>query len=63
MHSISYDDPSFFAGQTVLCIGGRASGVDVAREFVTTGGARNVYLSDFTCRTLEETGGANTKGK
>jgi len=31
-HSMEYDDPSVFEGQTVLCVGGRASGADLARE-------------------------------
>lgn len=47
MHSISYDDPKDFAGQTVLCIGGRASGSDLARELSFH--AKEVYLSDTTC--------------
>jgi len=50
MHSIAYDDPADFAGQTVLCIGGRASGSDLAREIAQTGGSSSsttkVYLSD-----------------
>jgi hypothetical protein len=49
MHSVAYDDPTDFEGQTVLCIGGRASGADVARELVSRGGAKHVYLSDTTC--------------
>lgn len=47
MHSVQYDDPSQFAGQTVLCIGGRASGSDLAREISLH--ANQVYLSDTTC--------------
>ena len=57
LHSIVYDDPTDFADQTVLCIGGRASGSDVARELSTLGGARHVYLSDSSCTT------ASTQGK
>jgi cation diffusion facilitator CzcD-associated flavoprotein CzcO len=30
-HSVEYDDPSQFDGKTVLCVGGRASGSDLAR--------------------------------
>lgn len=47
LHSIAYDTPERFAGQTVLCIGGRASGSDLAREIAPV--ARHVYLSDTTC--------------
>lgn len=47
MHSIEYDDPSDFTGKTVLCIGGRASGADIAREI--SAHAEKVYLSDTTC--------------
>lgn len=44
LHSIEYDDPSEFQGQSVLCIGGRASGSDLAREIAQH--AKHVYLSD-----------------
>ena len=44
MHSIEYDDPSEFESQTVLCIGGRASGSDLAREMSFH--AKHVYLSE-----------------
>ncbi|KAG7361049.1 dimethylaniline monooxygenase [Nitzschia inconspicua] len=47
MHSISYDDPKDFIGQSVLCIGGRASGSDLARELSFH--AKEVFLSDTTC--------------
>lgn len=47
MHSISYDSPEQFAGQTVLCVGGRASGSDIAREIAGQPGT-TVYLSDST---------------
>lgn len=46
LHSIEYDDPSEFAGQTVLCVGARASGSDLAREISLH--AKHVYLSDST---------------
>jgi len=55
MHSIEYDDPSIFADKTVLCIGGRASGADLAREI--SAHATTVYLSDTTCPSLEERNG------
>lgn len=45
LHSIAYDVPEAFEGQTVLCIGGRASGSDIAREIATMAGT-TVYLSD-----------------
>jgi len=44
-HSIEYDVPSDFRGQKVLCIGGRASGADIARE-IAEAGAAQVFLSD-----------------
>eukprot|EP00536_Pseudo-nitzschia_multiseries_P001379 jgi/Psemu1/180997/e_gw1.18.279.1 len=50
MHSITYDDPSIFKGETVLCVGGRASGSDLAREISHF--AEHVYLSDTTCPAL-----------
>lgn len=43
IHSMEYNDPNDFRGQTVLCIGGRASGSDLARELSQT--ARHVYVS------------------
>jgi cation diffusion facilitator CzcD-associated flavoprotein CzcO len=45
LHSIVYDTPSNFKGRRVLCIGGRASGADIAREMAEAG-ASHVYLSD-----------------
>ena len=51
-HSIEYDDPSEFRDQTVLCIGGRASGSDIARE-IARAGAKQVYLSDSSRTTGE----------
>jgi hypothetical protein len=51
MHSVAYDDPSEFEGQTVLCVGGHASGSDLAREISFH--AERVYLSDTACPTLE----------
>lgn len=50
IHSITYDDPSKFRGKKVLCVGGRASGSDLAREISRF--ASHVYLSDTTCPTL-----------
>lgn len=46
LHSIEYDDPTEFVDQTVLCIGARASGSDLAREISQH--AKHVYLSDST---------------
>lgn len=54
IHSIEYDNPECFAGETVLCIGGRASGADVAREISQH--ASHVYLSDSTADTAETQG-------
>ncbi len=47
LHSIEYDDPKIFEDKTVLCIGGRASGSDLAREISHY--ANKVYLSDTSC--------------
>ena len=47
LHSKYYDTPHKFTNQTVLCIGGRASGADLAREISAF--AKQVYLSDSTC--------------
>ena len=52
MHSVEYDDPSIFAGKTVLCVGGRASGSDLAREI--SHHASKVYLSDSACKPSED---------
>ena len=52
VHSIEYDDPNDFRGQTVLCIGARASGSDLARE-IFQAGANHVYVSDSTLQTGE----------
>lgn len=52
MHSVEYDDPAIFAGKTVLCVGGRASGSDLAREISHQ--ASKVYLSDSACKPLED---------
>lgn len=60
MHSVAYDDPSEFSGQTVLCIGGRASGADIAREISFH--AEHVYLSDTACD-VDEKGRPKTLGK
>ena len=46
-HSKSYDTPLEFQDQVVLCVGGRASGADLAREISMF--AKQVYLSDSTC--------------
>jgi len=46
MHSVMYDTPNEFQGQRVLCVGGRASGSDLAREISAV--AQHVYLSDST---------------
>ncbi|CAJ1934406.1 unnamed protein product [Cylindrotheca closterium] len=60
MHSVSYDDPSKFEGKTVLCVGGRASGSDLAREISFH--ANHVYLSDTTC-TLNEDSTPQSQGE
>lgn len=54
VHSIEYDEPTIYTGQTVVCIGGRASGVDLAREI--SHHANHVYLSDTTCNEVQMDG-------
>ena len=54
IHSIEYDTPDQFKDQVVLCIGGRASGADLAREL--SHHARHVFLSDTTCQQSENKG-------
>ena len=54
IHAIEYDDPKEYAGQTVLCVGARASGMDLAREISMV--ANRVYLSDSTCDKKQEFG-------
>jgi hypothetical protein len=55
IHAIKYDYPDDFAGKTVLCIGARASGGDIAREIGSVADTR-VYLSDLTCNRRKEFG-------
>eukprot|EP00580_Thalassiosira_gravida_P001067 CAMPEP_0201603364 /NCGR_PEP_ID=MMETSP0492-20130828/3825_1 /ASSEMBLY_ACC=CAM_ASM_000837 /TAXON_ID=420259 /ORGANISM="Thalassiosira gravida, Strain GMp14c1" /LENGTH=510 /DNA_ID=CAMNT_0048067121 /DNA_START=233 /DNA_END=1765 /DNA_ORIENTATION=+ len=57
IHAIEYDTPTEFAGKTVLCVGARASGADIAREIGSV--AKRVYLSDSSCNAMEEFGTAN----
>lgn len=47
IHAIEYDHANDYVGKTVLCVGARASGVDIAREIGLL--ANKVYLSDSTC--------------
>jgi hypothetical protein len=51
IHSVEYDIPDPFVNQTILCIGGRASGADIAREIANHHDGEytsttKVYLSD-----------------
>lgn len=46
LHAVEYDNPADFQDQRVLCVGGRASGSDLAREISAF--AKHVYLSDST---------------
>ena len=50
-HSVRYDSPAPLAGRTVLIVGGRASGSDIAREISPH--ARKVYVSDPTPPAVE----------
>lgn len=61
MHSVEYDDPSVFQDKVVLCIGGRASGSDLARELSEY--AQHIYLSDTTCPPPGEEDHPTTQGK
>jgi hypothetical protein len=55
IHSVEYDIPEPFRDRTVLCIGGRASGSDIAREIAALGGKTRVYLSDSSVVTSSQT--------
>ena len=44
MHSIDYNDPKKFAGKSVLVVGSKSSGTDIAREISSV--AKMVYVSD-----------------
>jgi cation diffusion facilitator CzcD-associated flavoprotein CzcO len=50
IHAVEYDDPNDFVGKTVLCVGARASGVDISREIGCV--SSRVYLSDSTCQEM-----------
>jgi len=54
LHSIEYDTPEEYKDQIILCIGGRASGADLARELSYH--AKHVYLSDTTCHEAKTEG-------
>ena len=54
LHAIEYDDPNDFVGETVLCIGARASGMDISREIGCV--AHRVYLSDSSCQEMQTFG-------
>ncbi len=55
IHAVEYAYPDDFAGKTVLCVGARASGGDIAQEIGLVADTR-VYLSDSTCNWREEFG-------
>ena len=52
IHAIEYDNADEYIGKTVLCVGARASGADIAREIGLV--ANKVYLSDSTCDKRKE---------
>jgi hypothetical protein len=54
LHAIEYDTPDSYANKTVLCIGARASGADIAKEIGLV--ATKVYLSDSSCIERKEYG-------
>jgi len=53
-HSQGYDDPEAFKGRSVLVVGGRSSGVDVARELRAF--ASWVYVLDKSCTEVTTVG-------
>ena len=58
VHAIEYDAAGDeFAGKTILCVGGRASGTDIARELSRV--ARRVYVSDSKIENLAREGEGN----
>ena len=52
IHAIEYDTADAYRNKTVLCVGARASGADIAREIGLV--AKRVYLSDSTCHEKQE---------
>jgi len=52
LHSSEYNVPEPFVDQTVLCIGARSSGTDIAREITQAGGKRTL-TADRACRATE----------
>lgn len=53
MHAVEYDDPEEFRDLSVLVVGGRSSGVDIARELRTR--AKSLYVLDG-CKEVVTTG-------
>lgn len=45
-HSRDYWKPDAYAGQTVICVGARSSGTDIAKELAFDGAARRVIVVD-----------------
>eukprot|EP00956_Cyclotella_meneghiniana_P023713 scaffold46697_cov72-Cyclotella_meneghiniana.AAC.2 len=52
IHAVEYDCANDYIDKTVLCVGARASGTDIAREIGLY--AKKVYLSDSTCDEKKE---------
>ncbi|GMH64763.1 hypothetical protein TL16_g04037 [Triparma laevis f. inornata] len=54
MHAITYDEPDVetYGEKVVICIGGRASGSDIAREISSV--AKKVYVSDSASSNTSE---------
>lgn len=50
VHSIRYDDPAEFSGKAVLIVGGRSSGVDIARELRSH--CSWLYVMDSSCNQI-----------
>ncbi|KAJ8604887.1 hypothetical protein CTAYLR_010420 [Chrysophaeum taylorii] len=53
-HSRDYDTPDEFVGKTVICVGARSSGTDIAKELVFDGNAERVVVADKGCEARAE---------
>ena len=57
-HSKDYWSPGAYAGKTVVLLGARSSGTDLAKEMVFDGGAKRVVVADTACDAYEVFEGA-----
>mmetsp|Transcript_20328 Transcript_20328/g.65485 ORF Transcript_20328/g.65485 Transcript_20328/m.65485 type:complete len:507 (+) Transcript_20328:40-1560(+) len=49
-HSRDYQNPAKYAGKTVVLVGARSSGTDLAKELAFEGAAAKVVVADKNCR-------------